>query len=229
MSHIQPIADPGADFDSFCASAAAPRAVSLFDIDCLPIVARAQDSADSFPGIGALVLCSIRQPFAIMPIQMADVARNGASARSLFGWKSAGFAYIQANKVALHRAAVGAYGKAEELDNLIMRYLAIPGLGIVKASFLAQMTVGAGACLDSHNLASIGLNLLTFRTPKKLKESSIRKRLTAYNAAWQAVGSSAAWWDSWCEGMAARRDSWFLRGAAQVSALHRLAITAGVK
>jgi hypothetical protein len=222
MSHVQTI-DHGAEFDSFFASSSAPRQ-TYFSRDCLPIVAAAQDSPDALPSIAALVLCSIRQPFFLMHVQMADIAKNGTNARCLFGWKRTGLQYVVDHRADLHGAARRAYGKPEELDNLILRYLDIPGLGIVKASFLAQMTIGDGACMDSHNLGRLSFDTAYFKTPKILKESSIRKLITAYNATWRANGDSAYWWDSWCDHMAENSAKWF-RDGAHVSHMHRLAIT----
>ena len=231
--------DAAADFDSFFAAASAPiiRSASHFTTDCLWIVDHAQRSADSFPGISALVLLSIQQPFSELARAMPDVAANGFESRYLWGFKPKGLAYVQANKSDLWRSA-RRYADGEiNLDTLILDYLAIPGLGIVKASFLAQMTVGNGACLDTHNLRSLGLALDAFKTPKTLKVDSVRKRIATYNATWQNQGDSAHWWNLWCDSVGSRThnsrgahlNGLFYGGGAEVSALHRLAITAGIK
>jgi hypothetical protein len=218
--------DAASDFDSFFATAPI-SAPTYFAHDCLTIVARAQESADALPGIAALVLCSIRQPFFLLRLQMTQVGKLGTKAPCLFGWKRAGLQYVVDNRASLHDAARRAYGRPAELDNLILRYLDVPGLGIVKASLFAQMTVGAGACIDSHNLERLGIHHAAFRTPKTLQEKSLRKRVSQYNATWSANGSSAYWWDSWCDHIAITYAKYFADGAA-VSAIHRLAITTEV-
>lgn len=228
-----------ADFDSFFAAGKAAAeeslAATLFAADCLPIVEHATKHADNLPGIAALVLLSIRQPFYMMPRQMADVARNGLESPYLFGWKRDGLAYVIRNRHALHRAACAYRDGTMNLDSLILEYLAVPGLGIVKASFLAQMTVGDGACLDTLNLRTLGLSETAFRLSKALTVATVRKRITTYNAVWRSVGDSAHWWDSWCAFVGDRTHNdrgaaiGGFRNAAHVSATHRLAITTKIK
>lgn len=231
--------DAGDEFDRFFAAAsqeaAQTKADSPFTQDCLWIVEHAQRSADTFPGIAALVLLSIRQPFYLMGTQVADVARNDYASRFLFGWKSAGLHYVRANKKALHASARACHDGTKTLDDLILDYLAVPGLGIVKASFLAQMTVGDGACLDTLNLRTLGLSETAFRLSKTLTVKTVKARIAAYNAVWRSVGDSAHWWDSWCDLVAGRSHNVLGRaiGSAgalshQVSRLHRIAITGGI-
>ena len=231
--------DDAADFDRFFAETSRDEskrvAESYFTRDCLWIVERAQASPDTFPGIAALVLLSIQQPFVQMPRQIADVAQDGAESQWLFGYKSAGFDFVRRNKRALWESARACHAGKISLDDLILDYLAIPNMGIVKASFLAQMTVGQGACLDTLNLRTMGLSETAFRTPKALKPVSIRKRIATYNAAWRAHGDSAYWWDSWCDLVGNRTHN--VRGykiggfanGSEVSHVHRLAITGGIK
>lgn len=231
--------DNSQDFDSLFNSVVADESARIdsshFARDCLWIVGHAQSSPDYLPGIAALVLLSIQQPFYLMPTYVADMARTGAKSRYLFGHKHSGFHYVQLFKRDLWRSATRCYNGKISLDDLILDYLAIPGLGIVKASFLAQMTVGQGACLDTLNLRAMGLRLDAFRTPKSLKVGSIRKRISTYNAVWSAQGDSCYWWDLWCDMLGARTHN--ARGAAigslgdgaAVSRTHRLAITGGIK
>lgn len=230
--------DDGADFDSLFESVkreeSARVADSHFARDCLWIVDHAQRSPDYLPGIAALVLLSIQQPFYLMPAYIRDVARKGDKSVYLFSHKRAGFDYVRANKRALWRMATACHAGEISLDDLILAYLDIPCLGVVKASFLAQMTVGMGACIDTLNLRHMGLQESAFRTPKTLREKSLRKRISTYNAAWQAWGDSLYWWDSWCDRLGERTHNvrgyriGTVDGGAAVSALHRLAITGGI-
>lgn len=235
MSHI----DSGLKFQFLQgAQRVAPRneTPSYFHDDCAFIVDAAQRDANALPGIAALVLCSIQQPFHTVATQLQDVARNGLTSRYLFGSKRDGLAYVMANRRELHAVARAVHGGDATLDDAVLAYLAIPGLGIVKASFLAQMTVGNGACLDLHNLARLGLAESAFKTPKALKVDTIRARIRSYRAVWESIGDSAYWWDSWCDHVAAvvtnsagRKVNHGFTDGAHVSRYHRLAITAGVK
>jgi thermostable 8-oxoguanine DNA glycosylase len=149
-------------------------------------------------------MLTIQQWLALVPRALDDVRQHGAESRFAWGNKRAGIAYILAEQHGLHAKAQAYQRGGISLESLILEYLAIPGLGIVKASFLCQLTVGDGACLDIHNLRAMGLNEAAFKTPKTLKVESILKRIRAYNGAWSAIGDSAYWWNSWCDSYAAR-------------------------
>ena len=127
---------------------------SYWQADCLPIVKAAQNSAEKWARVATFVILTIRQMFFLMPAQMQDVLSNGRDAVALFGFKQNGYDFIVANKESMWSRAIECKQGAITLDDLILSYLAIPGLGIVKSSFLAQLTVGEGACIDAHNLQS---------------------------------------------------------------------------
>lgn len=203
--------------------------MSYFAKDCIDIANAARVDLDVFKNVGSLVLASIRQPFIVMPLQMADIWEKGRESKFLFGHKRAGFDFIAQHAKRLQKAACIAY-ENDDLDSYILTLLECPNLGIVKASFFAQMTVANGACLDMHNLQRLGLSETAFRFPKGLKLDSVHKRIRSYNTVWRNEGDSAFWWNSWCDHVAAqqlsKRDAWkadYGSGAA-VSRLHRLAL-----
>ena len=192
-----------------------------FDRDAIPIVAFSQESAENWARVASFALLTIRQMFVTMPKQMSELDRDGSACRYLYGWKADSFAFIHAHKREMWDNARAFMAGRIDLDSLILAYLAIPGFGIVKASFLCQMTVGNGACLDSHNLDRMGLRLDSFNCAKSLTVQTVRLRIKAYNRVWSSQGDSAYWWDSWCNYVAIRRRNWFPAGGAQCSALHR--------
>lgn len=227
--------DFDAMFDSAKAESDSFSASRPFSQDCVWIASKAQESPDTFPGIVAMVLLTIQMPFYRIGDMVRDVAENDYAAKSLWGWKSAGLHYARANKRELHACAMAYVAGKKSLDDLILDYLAVPGLGIVKASFLAQLTVGNGACLDTLNLRTLGLAETAFRTPKTLHVKTVRQRIHAYNAVWQATGDSAYWWDAWCDLVAQRQANILGRSigsagatAHAVSRMHRIAITGGI-
>lgn len=231
--------DSGSDFDSMFDSAKAEsdefQATRPFTQDCIWINEHAQKSPDTIPGIVAFVSLTIQMPFYRIGAMVDDVRQNDYAAKSLWGWKSASLHYARANKRELHAASMAYVAGRKSLDDLILDYLAIPGLGIVKASFLAQLTVGDGACLDTLNLRTLGLTESHFKTPKTLQVKTIRAKIHTYNTVWRASGDSAHWWDSWCDLVAQRSHNVLGRklgssgnGAHGVSRLHRIAITGGI-
>jgi hypothetical protein len=199
--------------------------MSYFQTDCRDISASALASPDGFTRVATFVLLTIQQQLVMVPKAMADVDAKGRSSAFLFGSKRAGYVYVQTHKIALHSAALQ-YKRGEiSFNELLLQFIAIPGLGLVKASFLAQCSVTHGACIDTHNLTRLGLPVSAFKLPKGLKIDNVLARITAYQAICDASGDSAYWWDSWCDHLAQRKQ-YVTRGmtGANVSALHRVAI-----
>jgi len=229
----------GLEFDSLfaasCADTESAKAESGFHTDCTWISAQVQANPDSFVCATAFVLLTIRQPFYLMATQVPDVAKRGTESVYLFGSKRAGLAYVRENKTSLHATTLDYAEGRIDLNEVIFRYMAIPGLGLVKSSFLAQLTVADGACLDTLNLRRLGMGESALKTPKTLSESAIRKRIATYNALWRAHGDSAYWWDSWCEFVASRTHNVIgsiiagFDSALHVSAAHRIAVTGGIQ
>ena len=198
--------------------------MSHFAKDCLEIAGEARHSDRVFLDVATLVLLSIQQPWYGMPRQFADVRRTGRDSVYLFGAKRAGFDYVSEHVGDLRIAAQIAYDR-NDLDGLIMRFLDVPCLGLAKASFLAQMTMANGACLDVHNLRSLGLDASATRLAKGATVATKARKVSTYNSAWQAVGDSAYWWDSWCEALLTRSAYHRFNSAAEVSAMHRLPLS----
>lgn len=109
-------------------------------------------------------------------------------------------------------------------DYLVGYLATLPGLGLAKAGFAAQMIYGVSGCLDTHNLSRFGLGVYTFSHFKRRR--TVRARLafaTRYNGAVRDAGGTAALWDTWCEFIAARRPLIYLN-ADVVSGLHVAAL-----
>jgi hypothetical protein len=199
--------------------------MSYFETDCRDISASALSSPDGFARVATFVLLTIQQQLLSVPHAMADVDAKGRASAFLFGSKRAGYIYVHENKVALHAAALSYKRGAIPFESLLLQFISIPGLGLVKASFLAQCSVMHGACIDTHNLTRLGLPETAFRLPKGLKIANVLARIATYQAICDASGDSAYWWDSWCDYLAQRKQ-YVDRGmsGADVSALHRVAI-----
>lgn len=199
--------------------------MSYFTEHCLPLAENARRDAKVLQDVATLVLLSIQQPWQGMPAQFAHVRQHGVESVYLFGAKRQGYAYVSAHREALREAAIQAHAE-QDLDALILRYLQVPNLGLAKASFLAQMTIGDGACLDTHNLRHLGLSESAMRLPKTLKDAAKYARVSAYNSAWRPVGDSAHWWNSWCDYLATRTGRYGNRFSTghEVSSVHMLPI-----
>jgi hypothetical protein len=191
----------------------------MYDRDMPLMRAHALASAEGLTDVITFVLCTIRQPLQSVGRQMADIRVNGATSNYLFGSKRDGYAYAVEHAAVLHAAIVKAVevndtiGAVDVLSN-------IPGLGIVKASFIAQIVGLEVACLDSHNLKRLGLAEATFKLAKSVKPDTKRKKIAAYVAACASTGGARYWWDSWCEYVAGNRANKALSTGDLVSAYH---------
>jgi hypothetical protein len=100
----------------------------------------------------------------------------------------------------------------------------VPGLGIVKASFVAQICGLEVACLDTHNLKRLGLGEATFKLAKSVKHETKLAKIAKYVAVCAREGGSRYFWNSWCEFVAGNRANRSLATADAVSAYHAACI-----
>lgn len=194
----------------------------MYERDMPLIRDHALASPQGLADVITFVILTIRQPFQQMQRQMAQVRADGADAKPLFGHKRAGYEYAQEHKRVLHAAIVEAV-KAGDPVGAIDVLTNVPGLGIVKAAFVAQCCGLEVACLDSHNLTRLGLPVDALKMAKGLKRETRLAKITKYVALCAETGGSRYWWDSWCEYVAGRRGSPLKTGDA-VSAFHATAL-----
>ena len=116
-------------------------------------------------------------------------------------------------------------GRRRAPDYLVGYLATLPGLGLAKAGFAAQLAFGVSGCLDSYNQTRFGIGVNTFSHFKRRR--TVRARLafaTRYNETVEAAGGMAALWDGWCQYVALRRPQVYLN-ADVVSALHVAALS----
>lgn len=162
-------------------------------------------------------VCSIRQPTIGVPDQIAILFDGVQDENPLFGHKFKAWAYINdaSNIATLWNACLDAYhdGGRKGTRAAIMSLLHIPGLGIVKAAFIAQLMGFNVACLDARNVARDGRDPRAFRTDGKAP-AKLGRKLDAYLK--ETYGKARKYWDAWCRDVAAAYD----RTPEQISELH---------
>jgi hypothetical protein len=178
-------------------------------------------SPEGFADVVTFVLLTIKQPFPQMQKQFADVRRHKARSKFLFGAKREGYRYVRENRQWLYDNVTKA-ARAGDCVAAIDMLTNVPGLGIVKAAFVAQCLGFNAACLDSHNLARFGLDYQTVRLSKKVKPELRLAKIRKYLALAHDIGDAAYWWNSWCEYVAGLYDA--LPSAEAVSAFHTRAL-----
>lgn len=191
----------------------------MYDRDMPLMRSHALASPQGLVDVVAFVLATIQQPLQSVGRQMADIRACGAESKYLFGSKRAGYAYAVEHAAVLHAAVVAAVetndtiGAVDVLSN-------IPGLGIVKASFIVQICGLEVACLDGHNLKQLGLAETAFKLAKSVKPATKRAKIAHYVSICAETGGSRHWWNTWCEYVAGNRANKALTTGDAVSAYH---------
>jgi hypothetical protein len=176
-------------------------------------------SPEGLTDVVTFVLCTIQMPLQSVKNQMADIRANGAASKFLFGSKRIGYQYAIDHAEVLHAAVV----KATEIGDVVgaVDVLSnIPGLGVVKASFVAQICGLEASCLDTHNLRRLGMPETAFKMPKGLKHETRLSKIRAYLALCVKSGGSEYWWNTWCGTVAGTRANRSLPTADIVSRYH---------
>lgn len=164
----------------------------MYDRDMPKMRQHALASPDGLADVVGFVLCTIQQPLQSVANQMRDLRANGAASKYLFGSKRDGYAYALEHKHVLHAAIVKAcqvndtIGAVDVLSN-------IPGLGIVKASFVAQICGLEASCLDTHNLRRLGLGEAAFKLAKTVKHETKLGKIKHYLELCLQTGGARHW------------------------------------
>lgn len=191
----------------------------MYDRD-MPIMRdHALASPSGLVDVIAFVLCTIQQPLQLVDRQMADIKVNGAASKFLFGSKRDGYQYAVDHAEVLHAAIVKAVevgdtiGAVDVLTN-------VPSLGLVKASFVAQICGLDVACLDTHNLRRLGYGVSAFKFPKGVKRGTKLAKIAHYVDVCRQTGGARYWWNTWCDFVAGSRFNKALPTGDAVSAFH---------
>lgn len=170
--------------------------------------------------VGLFVLLTIRMQFGGIGRQLQRV-RQGDHA-PLWGFKAAGYAYLQKHASYLHERAEDCREGRIWVNDLLKDYLAVPGLGLVKAGFVVQLLVGEAGCIDMHNLARFNLTPDEFDIPKRKDPAKqlavVHEAIAHYLWVCETLGGSESLWDGWCEFVANTYKTY--RDAEDVSRRH---------
>ena len=185
----------------------------------------ALESADNLMDVAMLVSVSIQQNWLSCGDQLDDVRKNGIDSKFLWGVKSKTYKNLKSNKHKLY-AQVKAIANSYKSDNekaysLMKIFLTVDGLGIPKAGFLCQLTLGLVGCMDVHNIRMYKLDPKTFslaKNPKTIKGlESNRKKVEAYIELCHDYGTEKLWNES-CNNLATKSKKW--RDGNHVSEVH---------
>jgi hypothetical protein len=161
-------------------------------------------------------ILSIRQPITRIPKMLRDLDKNGENSTALNpAMKFDGWQYMQDHATATWRDVC-----ALDTRDALVRLLAVPSLGIVKAAFVLQFLGHDIACLDTHNLNKLGLSLRTFanhcRTGRSHTGGFTSRQIDLYFSLAATHGRAESFWDTWCN---ERAPAYGITGD-EISALH---------
>ena len=196
----------------------------MYRRDCKKIAKFALKNPDNLVRVATFVLTTIQAGLATTHQQMLDIDKNGADSKYLWNKKRDGYLYLQEHKHVLFDAIKSAV-KHNDIVGAVDVLTNVPCLGIVKASFVAQMVGLDVACIDSHNCDRLGLARTALRFDKKVKPEVKRKKIADYITFTQDTGGAEYWWNTWCNYVAGNRANKSLDTGAKVSYYHVTAVT----
>lgn len=206
----------------------------MFDKHQSKIAAYAKQGPDEFGRVITFVYATIQQSLDTVPGAMKSIDREGIESRYLWGFKRDAFEWLQSNKAAV-------YNDAMELScipdpaiaerELLAMFGELPGLGLVKGGFAAQLAFGLGGCIDGHNVRRFEVlegrkSLPIFMKAwhyKKARPAKKAEYVSAYQALLQRAGGCEALWDDWCIYLRSRSPAKY-ESADYVSELHCIAL-----
>lgn len=158
---------------------------------------------DKFLKVAAMVLCSIRMQWGGVGSQLEGIEEFGSEAACLWGWKREGYRYVRDFRYELYNE-VRKYRRGDTyLNDLMREFLKIPGLGLVKAGFLCQLTTGHSGCLDMHNIARFGLEPAIWEIRRRVDPAEqvreVDDKIALYLDLIDRCGGSESLWNEWCE------------------------------
>jgi len=181
----------------------------------------AQDSAENLKRCALFVVATIQQQLETVPVILTGFVSEGGGSKYAWGFKSNSIEYLDANYCELYRDAMRAKDKP---GKLLAVFLRVPGFGIVKAGFLAQIFANQTGCIDVHNVTLYGVPMSALRYTKKCKAKTLREKRAQYIDLCAGLGGSAELWSRWCDYVAAMRPNNWANGS-EVSRFHVDVIT----
>lgn len=183
------------------------------------LAAHGKASPSGLADLCTFALLSIRQPFSRVPKAMANVRRVGEASGHLWGWKLAGYQAAHGN--AGHKLFNELANTRYAYNAVISIVSAIPGLGLVKGGFVAQMLGYDVGCIDSRNAARLGFAPRVWRSDG-LSCDRLVKRSQDYVDACCELGGAETLWNDWCADYARQQGMFY--SADDISQMHLNAI-----
>ena len=184
-----------------------------------------QASAKNLAHCHAEVQVTIQMSTEALDDIATDFKKNGINI-AIFNWGqkkraaqhfNANMHYYYDNMMSILRSK-----KGDVPDRILQLFLEVDGLGLAKASFLAQLATGhkAFGCLDSNNLIWYKIDPKVANYNKKVKSDAIKaEKRRQYFAVVKSLGGGEKLWNDWCIGVADKSKKF--KSGVEVSYKHR--------
>lgn len=194
----------------------------------------AQRSVNNMADVILMVVLSIQQNWLGVGDQLADVRKNKADSKFLWGNKGKTYKYLQTHKHKMYSQVMAVINSkkndTEKAQSLMKIFLRVDGLGVPKAGFACQLTVGLVGCMDVHNIKMYNLDPKAFslsQNPKTIKGLEANaKKILAYIELCHEYGTENLW-NSWCSFLATKSPKW--QDGNHVSEVHYTYLTGETK
>lgn len=140
---------------------------------------------DGIVDLFSTVIATIRTVFKDITVLSNDIRLNEHNSKALWGHKINSYSGVVNQKENLYDL----FESSAPENIMLQKILNIKGLGLAKASFAMQMMGYNVACLDTHNLKTLGYSSSYFNN---------KKRTSEYLAVVKENGAEY-WWNTWCE------------------------------
>jgi len=185
-----------------------------------------QQGAENFRDMLYFVLATIQQQLETVPA-IADAFReDGGGSAYAFGSKAHGVDYVGQHYDDLYQEAMEALGGSSVgVSHRLMRiFLEVPGIGLVKAGFCAQLFANKVGCIDVHNIRMYDVPMTAVRYPKQALPATREKYISRYLDLCKGLGGSTALWAKWCHYVHTQRPKNWANGG-DVSYFHYAVIS----
>ncbi len=200
----------------------------MFERDQKIISSYARANADNFARVMQFVILTARVKLNRVEadFEIAETGTPDDIMGVLFGWKFQAYNDAWINRETHYTFCEDAarHCDGHELSCILIEYIAdLCGYGPAKAGFVVQLVyghLGAGGCLDSHNLKRFKIPVRSFDSYKQIKTTRARRRkIDKYVSTCEALGGPKALWDTWCAYVHSGQPTAY-RSASHVSSIH---------
>ena len=192
----------------------------MYRQDCTLIAEFGNSSPEGLLNVATFVLATIQTPISRAATVAEDMRIRGVKSKYLNVSKRRALEHLTRRKKSLYNKLQS----AETVNEVVEHIIQVPGLGVVKASFVAQLLGWEVGCIDRHNLILYNVKPNTVNIPPSLTQATRQRKIADYVAACEQIGGSEFLWNSWCDHVAGTKWNKRLPTAEDVSREHIIGV-----